>query len=66
MSAAGPPPSELPPQPMSPCNQVCVMAGNGYCRGCKRTLDEIARWSSMRDEEKREVLAALPARCARG
>ncbi len=49
----------------SPCNKVCVMdAENRYCRGCRRTLDEIARWSQMSDAEREAVLAALPARAA--
>ncbi|MEX2239876.1 MAG: DUF1289 domain-containing protein [Burkholderiales bacterium] len=47
----------------SPCNKVCVMdAENRYCRGCQRTLDEIARWSEMSDAEREAVLAALPER----
>jgi hypothetical protein len=47
----------------SPCNKVCVMdAENRYCRGCQRTLDEIARWSEMSDAEREAVLAALPGR----
>jgi predicted Fe-S protein YdhL (DUF1289 family) len=32
------------------------------CEGCLRTLDEIAAWSAMSAEEKRAVLARLPAR----
>ncbi len=49
----------------SPCNKVCVKdAENRYCRGCQRTLDEIARWSQMSDAEREAVLAALPARAA--
>ena len=47
----------------SPCNKVCVMdAQSGCCRGCRRTLDEIARWGEMSDAERQAVLAALPAR----
>ncbi len=47
----------------SPCNKVCVMdAANRYCRGCRRTLDEIARWGAMSDAEREAVLDALPAR----
>jgi len=55
----------------SPCNKVCVMdPESGLCRGCQRTLDEIARWSRMSEAEQRAVLAALAARrearpCAR-
>lgn len=47
----------------SPCNKVCVMdPQSGYCRGCQRTLDEIARWSQMSEAEQRAVLEALAAR----
>ncbi|MBI1395393.1 MAG: DUF1289 domain-containing protein [Betaproteobacteria bacterium] len=47
----------------SPCIKVCVMDEvTGLCRGCLRTLDEIAWWSGMSDHEKRDVLARLEAR----
>lgn len=47
----------------SPCTKVCVMdAADRYCRGCARTLDEIARWGTMSDEERAAVMAQLPAR----
>ena len=47
----------------SPCTKVCVMdAENRYCLGCKRTLDEIARWGSMSEIERRTILAQLPQR----
>ena len=36
----------------------------GWCRGCYRTLDEIARWGTMSDEERAAVLGVLPARRA--
>jgi predicted Fe-S protein YdhL (DUF1289 family) len=39
----------------SPCIQVCRMA-DGICKGCLRTLDEIASWSEMTDEQKKLVL----------
>jgi predicted Fe-S protein YdhL (DUF1289 family) len=49
----------------SPCNSVCeIDARSGYCRGCFRTLDEIAAWSVLDAEGKKVVLAALPARRA--
>ena len=51
---------------VSPCTKVCVMDADGrYCLGCKRTLAEIARWSEMSDEERREILAQLAARQSR-
>jgi predicted Fe-S protein YdhL (DUF1289 family) len=34
----------------------------GWCTGCQRTLDEIAAWSILDDEEKRAVWVALPER----
>ena len=47
----------------SPCIDVCRMdAASGYCEGCRRTLEEIASWSTYSAAEKRAVLARLPAR----
>ncbi|MEJ2173953.1 MAG: DUF1289 domain-containing protein [bacterium] len=47
----------------SPCVNVCVMDdASGLCRGCHRTLDEIARWSVMDDAEKRVVIGLLAER----
>jgi hypothetical protein len=41
---------------MNPASDLCV--------GCGRTLNEIARWSSMSEAERETVMAALPARQA--
>ena len=47
----------------SPCISVCTMdADSGWCEGCLRSIEEIARWSGMDDDEKRSVLEQLPAR----
>ena len=47
----------------SPCNKVCTLdASTGLCLGCRRTLDEIARWSAMTNEERRAVLQLVEAR----
>ena len=47
----------------SPCISVCEMdSRSGYCRGCLRTLDEIAAWSVLDADGKRAVLAMLPSR----
>ena len=35
---------------------------SNVCRGCLRTLDEIAGWSAYSDDEKREVLALVRER----
>lgn len=48
---------------LSPCIGVCVVDEEGLCTGCLRTLDEIARWSTMGDDERLRVMdVVLPAR----
>ena len=50
----------------SPCKNVCRMdEPSGLCAGCGRTLDEIALWSVLDDDDKRTVWALLPERLAR-
>ena len=45
----------------SPCTSVCAIdPATGRCAGCGRTLDQIAGWSVMSDDEKRAVCASLP------
>lgn len=47
----------------SPCNDICTMdQATGLCVGCRRTLDEIARWSTLSESERRAVNAALKSR----
>ncbi|MEM6310763.1 MAG: DUF1289 domain-containing protein [Pseudomonadota bacterium] len=47
----------------SPCVQVCVIhPETKLCLGCSRTGDEIASWSRMTPNERRAVMAQLPAR----
>jgi predicted Fe-S protein YdhL (DUF1289 family) len=49
----------------SPCNSVCrIDAPSGHCEGCGRSLQEIAAWSTMGDDDKRRVWAVLPQRRA--
>jgi hypothetical protein len=43
---------------------VCKLNEQNVCIGCKRTIDEIARWSSMTADEQRRVLHELPKRRA--
>lgn len=54
------------PQPVaSPCVSICKMnPRSGWCEGCLRTIDEIAHWALLDEEEKRAVWAALPTRRA--
>ena len=50
----------------SPCKNICVMhEPSGHCKGCGRTLDEIALWSVLDDDDRRAVWALLPERLAR-
>lgn len=53
-----------PPPPLpSPCIGICrIHAATGWCEGCVRSLDEIARWSAMDNRERLAVLRCLPAR----
>jgi predicted Fe-S protein YdhL (DUF1289 family) len=37
-------------------------AHTGWCEGCRRTIDEIAAWSTMSDEDKLIVWARLDER----
>jgi hypothetical protein len=47
----------------SPCVNICKMdARTGWCEGCLRTLDEIAVWSVLSDDDKRAVVAELAQR----
>jgi hypothetical protein len=47
----------------SPCIKVCQMdPARGVCIGCCRSLDEIARWGSMSDAERFEVIDQLQER----
>lgn len=50
----------------SPCTNICVIdPATGWCRGCARTLAEIAAWASASEAEQAAILAALPARRAK-
>jgi hypothetical protein len=42
-----------------------MLEGGGLCLGCGRTLDEIARWTSMSPEERRVIMAGLAVRLRR-
>ena len=48
---------------LSPCVGICQLDPQGYCLGCFRTGDEIARWRSMSDAERSHYMdVVLPAR----
>ncbi len=47
----------------SPCISVCAMnERTGLCDGCLRTLDEIAVWSLLDDDDRRAVWQAIGER----
>jgi predicted Fe-S protein YdhL (DUF1289 family) len=47
----------------SPCVSVCEMDyDTGLCKGCFRTLAEIAGWCGFSDEERLDVIAKLRER----
>jgi hypothetical protein len=47
----------------SPCNSVCeIDYSRGICLGCYRTLDEIARWATLTNKQRDEVLARVRMR----
>jgi len=49
----------------TPCVKICTLdARAGLCLGCGRTIDEIARWSSMNASERARVMGELPTRIA--
>ena len=53
------------PTPISPCIGICIMdPRTRQCRGCLRTVEEIAGWYEASADEKRALLAVLAARRA--
>ena len=50
----------------SPCTNICqIHPGARICIGCLRTGEEIAAWSRLSAERRREIMAALPSRAPR-
>ena len=50
----------------SPCISICRMDdATGLCVGCLRTIDEIASWSVLDDDARRNVWTAIARRRAR-
>lgn len=51
---------------LTPCVGICELAADGYCVGCHRSGEEIGRWTSMDDSERRLLMdEILPQREAR-
>lgn len=50
----------------TPCVKICrILEHASLCRGCGRTLDEIARWTTMSPEERRTIMDGLAERLKR-
>jgi uncharacterized protein len=48
---------------LSPCIDVCDVDSTGqYCVGCGRSMDEIARWMSISNEQRQAIIEKLPER----
>ena len=51
------------PMPVSPCLGICLMdPRTRTCRGCLRSVEEIAAWYDATPAEKRAILARLAER----
>lgn len=54
--------TDLPDIP-SPCMSICQLdSATGLCRGCFRTVEEIARWTRAGNDERLAILNELKAR----
>jgi uncharacterized protein len=48
---------------LSPCIDVCDVDSTGqFCIGCGRSMDEIARWMSISNEQRQAIIKELPER----
>ena len=56
----------IPRAIVTPCVKVCIVDGeSSLCLGCLRTLQEIAQWSRLEDNERAAIMADLPGRRSR-
>ncbi|TCO69799.1 DUF1289 domain-containing protein [Rhodovulum euryhalinum] len=56
-------PARVPGAIETPCTRVCTVDRDSrLCVGCLRSIDEIAAWTRMSPEDRRRVMAELPAR----
>ena len=52
---------------ISPCVRICRFSpATGLCLGCRRSIDEIAAWPTLSEEERRAIMAELGGRDAAG
>ena len=56
---------DIEPCPASPCLGICLMdPRTRMCRGCLRTIDEIAGWYAASPSEKHRIIERLAVRRA--
>ena len=48
--------------PSSPCLNICTLDERGVCRGCYRTLEEIAGWIRMTPADQWATIERADAR----
>jgi predicted Fe-S protein YdhL (DUF1289 family) len=53
--------SNLPTRPDTPCVAVCSTLFDDVCRGCGRTVMEVANWVFMTEAEKDAVWERITA-----
>jgi len=47
----------------SPCTKICVIEPiTKLCKGCDRTLDEIAEWGMASDPRKQQIIDDIARR----
>ena len=51
----------LPVRPDTPCVAVCSTTFDDVCRGCGRTVVEVAHWVSMSSDQKELVWTRILA-----
>lgn len=49
-------------RPESPCIGICTLDDESDCMGCRRTMDEIVRWSGMSAAEQWTVVRRTGSR----
>lgn len=52
---------KVPERPDTPCVAVCSTTFDEICRGCGRSVVEVAHWVSMSDAEKEVVWVRILA-----
>ena len=59
------PPESIMASIETPCMRVCAVHPTlQLCIGCGRSLDEIASWIALTDEERTRIMMQLPLRLA--